>query len=252
MASDFSVAWQCLSKRTIGFLLWIKLHAHPLGECLLCEVYCKITETAHISGLLISTVRDLNQFWQKTGWSVFWAAFSQTHLVTMLLRYTLAIFYVSIGSQDVETKHIGNKSWKRSAFRKKTRGISCTTLFYAATLIFAPPTQHQIFIELDLYWLIFSHSINFHFKFPFLAVFQFCEIALSRIKCLQKASNLSLWKCSNHLAFKERESLGWVGKLGKLFFAKIGGTFPQMAGWPDEFVKKSPKIFCSPTRFCQN
>jgi hypothetical protein len=27
MASDFSVAWQCLSKRTIGFLLRIKLHA---------------------------------------------------------------------------------------------------------------------------------------------------------------------------------------------------------------------------------
>jgi hypothetical protein len=27
MASDFSVTWQCLSKRTIGFLLWIKLHA---------------------------------------------------------------------------------------------------------------------------------------------------------------------------------------------------------------------------------
>jgi hypothetical protein len=25
MASDFSVAWQCLSKRTIGFLLRIKL-----------------------------------------------------------------------------------------------------------------------------------------------------------------------------------------------------------------------------------
>jgi hypothetical protein len=27
MASDFSVPWQCLSKRTIGFLLRIKLHA---------------------------------------------------------------------------------------------------------------------------------------------------------------------------------------------------------------------------------
>jgi hypothetical protein len=27
MASDFSVPWQCLSKRTIVFLLWIKLHA---------------------------------------------------------------------------------------------------------------------------------------------------------------------------------------------------------------------------------
>jgi hypothetical protein len=28
MASDFSVAWRCLSKRTIVFLLRIKLHAH--------------------------------------------------------------------------------------------------------------------------------------------------------------------------------------------------------------------------------
>jgi hypothetical protein len=27
MASDFSGAWQFLSKRTIGFSLWIKLHA---------------------------------------------------------------------------------------------------------------------------------------------------------------------------------------------------------------------------------
>jgi hypothetical protein len=27
MASDFLVAWQCLSKRTIGFLLRNKLHA---------------------------------------------------------------------------------------------------------------------------------------------------------------------------------------------------------------------------------
>jgi hypothetical protein len=27
MASDFSVAWQCVSKRTIGFYLRIKLHA---------------------------------------------------------------------------------------------------------------------------------------------------------------------------------------------------------------------------------
>jgi hypothetical protein len=27
MSSDFSVAWQCLSKRTIGFSLQIKLHA---------------------------------------------------------------------------------------------------------------------------------------------------------------------------------------------------------------------------------
>jgi uncharacterized membrane protein len=28
MASDFSVTWQFLSKRTIVFLLWIKLHTH--------------------------------------------------------------------------------------------------------------------------------------------------------------------------------------------------------------------------------
>jgi hypothetical protein len=30
MASDFSVAWQCLSKKTIGFSLRIKLHAKTL------------------------------------------------------------------------------------------------------------------------------------------------------------------------------------------------------------------------------
>jgi hypothetical protein len=30
MASDFSAAWQCLSKRTIGFLLRIKLHANDV------------------------------------------------------------------------------------------------------------------------------------------------------------------------------------------------------------------------------
>jgi hypothetical protein len=30
MASDFSVAWQCLSKRIIGFSVQIKLHAHSI------------------------------------------------------------------------------------------------------------------------------------------------------------------------------------------------------------------------------
>jgi hypothetical protein len=33
MASDFSVAWQCLTKRTIGFSLRIKLHALQRDEC---------------------------------------------------------------------------------------------------------------------------------------------------------------------------------------------------------------------------
>jgi hypothetical protein len=32
MASDFSVAWQCLSKRTIGFSLQIKLHSKNCGS----------------------------------------------------------------------------------------------------------------------------------------------------------------------------------------------------------------------------
>jgi hypothetical protein len=36
---------------------------------------CK--KTAHISGLLISSVRVLHQFRQKIGWAVFWATFSQ-------------------------------------------------------------------------------------------------------------------------------------------------------------------------------
>jgi hypothetical protein len=32
MASDFSVTWQWLSKRTIGFSLWIKLHAQRMSQ----------------------------------------------------------------------------------------------------------------------------------------------------------------------------------------------------------------------------
>jgi hypothetical protein len=43
MASDYSVAWQCLSKRTIVFLLWIKLYAYifSLKQYILC-VFVKI------------------------------------------------------------------------------------------------------------------------------------------------------------------------------------------------------------------
>jgi hypothetical protein len=40
MASDFLVTWQCLSKRTIGFLLRIKLHAqetHTVCNLFMCS-----------------------------------------------------------------------------------------------------------------------------------------------------------------------------------------------------------------------
>jgi hypothetical protein len=37
-ASDFSVAWQCLSKRTIGFSLRIKLHADAIKPTFSLEV----------------------------------------------------------------------------------------------------------------------------------------------------------------------------------------------------------------------
>jgi hypothetical protein len=39
MASDFSVAWQCLSKRTIGFSSQIKLHA-PAQSNIGLEFHC--------------------------------------------------------------------------------------------------------------------------------------------------------------------------------------------------------------------
>jgi hypothetical protein len=38
MASDFSVTWQCLSKRTIVFLLWIKLHAHQADHFVFIDI----------------------------------------------------------------------------------------------------------------------------------------------------------------------------------------------------------------------
>jgi hypothetical protein len=57
MASDFSVAWQCLSKRTIGFLLRIKLHARTRvflssGRC---NVHCA---TPPERGLLIMRIAN--------------------------------------------------------------------------------------------------------------------------------------------------------------------------------------------------
>jgi hypothetical protein len=43
----------------------------------------KITEIAHIFGLLFATVKVMRSFFTKMLWATFWAIFSQTHLVTL-------------------------------------------------------------------------------------------------------------------------------------------------------------------------
>jgi hypothetical protein len=55
-----------------------------------------ITEVAQIFGLLLSTEKvengfwqkKLNGFWQKMDWATFWAIFSQTHQATLLALHT--------------------------------------------------------------------------------------------------------------------------------------------------------------------
>jgi hypothetical protein len=46
MASDFAVAWQCLSKKTNGFLLQIKLHAHTVVEKIVFGMLCIVSGQA--------------------------------------------------------------------------------------------------------------------------------------------------------------------------------------------------------------
>jgi ascorbate-specific PTS system EIIC-type component UlaA len=47
-----------------------------------------ITEVAQIFGLLLSTEKVENGFWQKMDWATFWAIFSQTHQATLLALHT--------------------------------------------------------------------------------------------------------------------------------------------------------------------
>jgi hypothetical protein len=54
----------------------------------------KISIVAHISGLPVSTVKDMRSLWPKMAWATNWAIFSQTHLVTLIL--TLPLFTPSV------------------------------------------------------------------------------------------------------------------------------------------------------------
>jgi hypothetical protein len=47
--------------------------------------FLEIVEVVKLSGVLFSMLKVLCSVWQKMGWATFWAIFSQTHLVTLLL-----------------------------------------------------------------------------------------------------------------------------------------------------------------------
>jgi hypothetical protein len=47
------------------------------------QVFKNYIRSPHF-GLLLCVVKALNYFRQKVGWALFWAIFSQTHLVTLL------------------------------------------------------------------------------------------------------------------------------------------------------------------------
>jgi hypothetical protein len=62
MASDFSVAWQCLSKRTIGFSLRVKLHA-----LIRLGVSPPSFDTSARNGVLFGLDKAINH-WRKLAW----------------------------------------------------------------------------------------------------------------------------------------------------------------------------------------
>jgi hypothetical protein len=88
-----------------------------LGDCLLGEVFLKITEEAQVHGLLFSTIKIMNHFSQKMGWATTCANFSLTRLVTLLpivasvlsfsfLRISVALsMYVSRAPHGAMSNH---------------------------------------------------------------------------------------------------------------------------------------------------
>jgi hypothetical protein len=58
----------------------------PLGQVLNLEVYCKITEIAHIFGLPFT--QFLYRFWQKMGMGTF---ISQNHRIPLVTVKTLTL-----------------------------------------------------------------------------------------------------------------------------------------------------------------
>jgi hypothetical protein len=62
----------------------------PNGLLFTLGSYLKITEVAHIFWLLYSMVKFKRKVGPKIVWATFWAIFSQTHLVTLLLISALS------------------------------------------------------------------------------------------------------------------------------------------------------------------
>jgi hypothetical protein len=57
----------------------------PNGLLVTFESFWLIIEVAHILEPLVSTVKVMHSFCPKMGWPTFWAIFSQTRLVTLVL-----------------------------------------------------------------------------------------------------------------------------------------------------------------------
>jgi hypothetical protein len=74
-----------------SFSIWIICRVTRLGELspigwlFTWGSFLQIIEIAQIIGLLISTVKVTFKLWLKTAWATFWAIFSQTHLVTLII-----------------------------------------------------------------------------------------------------------------------------------------------------------------------
>jgi hypothetical protein len=55
-----------------------------LGDCLIWAYFLKISEVAHIFGLLFSTDKIVHYFRQKIGWATFWVSFKKANQVTLV------------------------------------------------------------------------------------------------------------------------------------------------------------------------
>jgi hypothetical protein len=101
--------WSAFSSRTfIVLCVWMYIHTYihmylaarrvtRLGEfwpigCffLLGSIIENYRNSPNFRLLCISAVKVTHQFWRKTGWATFWAAFTQTHQVTLADSHQLS------------------------------------------------------------------------------------------------------------------------------------------------------------------
>jgi hypothetical protein len=73
-----------------------------------------ITKLAHVFGPLIPTVKDMHSFLQKMDWATFWANFSQTYLITQVVKQGCRVERVRFtDSTRVSCAFLLKKLWVR-------------------------------------------------------------------------------------------------------------------------------------------